>query len=100
MDGDRLVPGTRKTQAAALLFAAMMGFAGAARALDSDTVQGDSKQVTGTIKEKGGQLFGNQKLEDKGRAERENGQVESAWGKFKDSVRDIATSIENRLGGK
>jgi uncharacterized protein YjbJ (UPF0337 family) len=100
MDGDRLVLGTRKTQVAALLFAAVMGFAGAARAIDSDTVRGDGKQVTGTVKEKGGQLFGDQKLEDKGRAERENGKVESAWGRFKDSVRDIATSIENKLSGK
>ena len=94
------MPGTRKTQAAALLFAAAMGFAGAARALDSDRVQGDSKQVTGTIKETGGQLLGDRKLENQGRAERANGEVESAWGKFKDSVRDIFTSIENKFSGK
>jgi uncharacterized protein YjbJ (UPF0337 family) len=78
----------------------MVGFAGIAHAVDSDRVEGDSKQVTGTIKEKGGQILGNQKLEGEGRTERQNGQVESAWGKFKDSVRDFASSIEDKFSSK
>ncbi len=94
------MPKTRKTQLAALLFAAMVGVAGVAHALDSDRVEGDSKQVTGTVKEKGGQILGSQKLENEGRDERQNGQVQSAWGKFKDSIRDIATSIEDKFSGK
>jgi uncharacterized protein YjbJ (UPF0337 family) len=98
--GDSLVSNTRRTQLAALLFAGMVGFAGIAHAVDSDRVEGDSKQVTGTIKEKGGQILDNQKLESEGRTERQNGQVESAWGKFKDSVRDFASSIEDKFSSK
>jgi len=98
--GESLVSNTRKTQLAAVLFAGMVGFAGVAHAVDSDRVEGDSKQVTGTIKEKSGELFGSQKLESEGRSERQNGQVESAWGKFKDSIRDFANSIEEKFSSK
>jgi uncharacterized protein YjbJ (UPF0337 family) len=86
--------------AAALLFATVEGFAGAAYALDSDRVEGSGKEMKGNVEEKAGQVLGNQKLESQGRNDQSAGQAQSAWGKIKDAVRELGASIENKLSGK
>ena len=85
---------------AALLFAAVVGFAGAAHALDSDRVEGSGKEMKGNIEQKAGQLFGSQNLEQRGQSDRSEGQAQNAWGKFKDAVRDFGASIESKFSGK
>ena len=87
-------------RAAALLFAAFVGFAGVAHALDSDRVEGTGKEVKGNIEEKGGQILGNSKLEQQGQSDHAAGQAQSAWGRFKDAVRALGASIESKLSGK
>jgi uncharacterized protein YjbJ (UPF0337 family) len=87
-------------RAGVLLFAAVIGFAGAAHALDADRVEGGGKEIKGNVEEKTGQLLGNRDLEQQGSSDRSAGQVQSAWGKFKDAMRDIGAAIENKLGGK
>lgn len=87
-------------RAAALTFAAFVGFAGVAHALDSDRVEGTGKEVKGNVEEKSGQLLGNQNLAQQGQSDRSAGQAEDAWGKFKDAVRGLGASIESKFSGK
>ncbi|HUK60133.1 MAG TPA: CsbD family protein [Stellaceae bacterium] len=87
-------------QAIAVLALASSVAIGAAHALDSDRVQGTGKELKGTVEQGAGAVTGDQKLQAQGQTDKSNGQLQDAWGKFKDSVRDITTSIENKFSGK
>lgn len=86
--------------AVAVLLGSMLGWAGAAHALDSDRVEGTGKEVKGTVEQKAGQLTGDKSLEAQGRDEHAQGVLEDAWGKVKDAARDVADAIQSKLGGK
>ncbi len=90
----------RKRQAiAALAVASLLGI-GAARAVDSDSVQGTGKELKGSVEQGAGDLTGNQKLQAQGQTDKSAGQLQRAWGKFKGSVSDIVDAIETKFGGK
>jgi uncharacterized protein YjbJ (UPF0337 family) len=57
--------------------------------MDRQRVEGGLKKVTGTIKEKAGQMTGDRDLEAEGTVEKGEGRVRSAVGKVKDAARDI-----------
>ena len=57
--------------------------------MDKQRIEGGVKKVTGTIKEKVGELTGNRHVEAEGQAERAEGHVRSAVGKAKDAAREI-----------
>ena len=58
--------------------------------MDEQRIKGAAKKVTGTIKEKVGQMTGNRRTEAEGKAEKSEGRVRSAIGHAKDAVREIA----------
>ena len=56
--------------------------------VDKNRVEGAIDQAKGAIKEGAGKLFGDQKLEAEGKADKVAGKAESAVGGAKDAVRD------------
>jgi uncharacterized protein YjbJ (UPF0337 family) len=90
----------RHRQAIAAAFVASLLGPGIAHAQDSDRVQGTGRELKGTVEKGVGNLTGNQKLTAQGQSDKTSGELQDAWGKFKDSVRDIAASIENKFSGK
>ena len=61
-----------------------------------DEIKGKGKQVKGAVKERLGKLTGDRKLEDKGKADRTEGDLQEGFGKVK---RRIGESIED-LGAR
>jgi uncharacterized protein YjbJ (UPF0337 family) len=57
--------------------------------VDKERIKGGAQKVTGTIKEKVGQLTGDRQTEAEGVAEKAEGHVRSAVGKVKDAVREV-----------
>ena len=55
--------------------------------MDKQRIEGAAKKVTGTVKEKAGQLVGSRHTELEGKAEKAEGHVRSAVGRAKDAVR-------------
>ena len=84
---------------AAVAFACVLGM-GAAHAVDSDQVQGTGKELKGTVEQGAGEITGNQKLQAQGQSDKTSGQLQDAWGRFKQSVSDMVGSIENKFSGK
>jgi uncharacterized protein YjbJ (UPF0337 family) len=56
--------------------------------MDKDRIKGSFKQFSGGIKEAAGKLLGDKKTEAEGKAEKTEGEVQSAVGGMKDAVRD------------
>jgi uncharacterized protein YjbJ (UPF0337 family) len=61
--------------------------------MNDDQVKGRADQVKGTIKEKAGQVTGNQKLENEGTADKASGKVQSGYGDAKEKVKDAIDKI-------
>ncbi|HWH18681.1 MAG TPA: CsbD family protein [Allosphingosinicella sp.] len=57
---------------------------------DPDRTEGSVKQMGGSLKEKAGNLMGDEKMKREGGADRVEGKLQNAWGGAKDSVRDAA----------
>jgi len=57
--------------------------------MDRQRIEGRLKKITGTIKEKAGEMLGNRHLENEGRAEKTEGHIRSGVGKAMDAVRDV-----------
>lgn len=57
-----------------------------------DEIKGKGKQVKGAVKEKLGKLTGDRELEDKGKADRTEGDLQEGFGKGK---RRIGESVED-----
>ena len=55
---------------------------------DEDRAEGSAKQLGGKIKQGAGELIGDEKLKNEGRADEAEGKVQNAWGSAKDAVRD------------
>lgn len=59
--------------------------------IDSDRTEGSLKQAGGKVKEGAGELFGDEKMKNEGRADEAEGKLQNAWGSVKDTARDIAS---------
>ncbi len=57
--------------------------------MDEQRIKGAAKKVTGTVKEKIGQLTGNRHTEAEGKADKAEGRIRSAVGHAKDAVREV-----------
>lgn len=57
--------------------------------MDKDRVAGAAKQAKGTVKEAVGKVAGDRKLEAKGKGEKLAGKTQNAFGRAKDTVRDV-----------
>lgn len=55
--------------------------------MDKDRVEGSAKQVKGNIKEKGGELLGDEKMKAEGRADKAEGKVQNTVGGIKDAIK-------------
>lgn len=55
--------------------------------MDKDRVEGSAKQVKGEVKEKIGELTGDEKLKNEGRADRVEGKVQNFIGGVKDALK-------------
>lgn len=62
--------------------------------MDQQRIKGGLKKGTGAIKEKAGEVLGDQHLETEGKAERAEGSIRSGVGKAKDAVRDVVDSAK------
>jgi uncharacterized protein YjbJ (UPF0337 family) len=59
---------------------------------NNDEVKGKWEQAKGTVKDKAGELTGNDRLEAEGEAQRAGGEVQEGWGKVK---RDVSNAVED-----
>jgi uncharacterized protein YjbJ (UPF0337 family) len=57
--------------------------------MDKQRIEGGLKKVTGTIKEKAGQMTGDRDLEAEGKMDKAEGKVRSAVGHAKDAAKEI-----------
>jgi uncharacterized protein YjbJ (UPF0337 family) len=55
---------------------------------DKDRVEGKTEQATGKMKEKAGEISGNEELEGEGKAEEMKGKAKDTFGRLKDKVKD------------
>lgn len=66
--------------------------------MDSNNVKGNLEKLGGKIKETVGELTGNEKLKNEGRADQVKGAAHDALGNIKESGRDAADTIKKQLG--
>lgn len=64
--------------------------------MNRQTVEGKFDQVSGAIKQKAGETFGNQKLANSGVADQVKGAVKESWGKAKDVASERRENSERR----
>ena len=64
---------------------------------NNDEVKGKWEQAKGTVKDKAGELTGNERLEAEGETQHASGEVQEGWGKVKrgvsNAVEDVADAI-------
>ena len=67
--------------------------------VNKDEVKGKWEQAKGTVKDKAGELTGNERLEAEGEAQNAGGKVQEGWGKVKrnvsNAVEDVADAIND-----
>lgn len=61
--------------------------------INKDEVKGKWEQTKGTVKDKVGEMTGNDRLEAEGEAQRAGGQAQESWGKFKRGVSEAVDSV-------
>jgi uncharacterized protein YjbJ (UPF0337 family) len=66
--------------------------------MDSNNVKGNLEKLGGKIKETVGELTGNEKLKNEGRADQVKGAAHDALGNIKESGRDAADSVKKQFG--
>lgn len=55
--------------------------------VDKDRVEGSGKKMKGDIKEKAGEVLGDEKMKDEGKADKVTGKIQNAIGGVKDAVK-------------
>lgn len=65
---------------------------------NNDEIKGKFDQVKGGLKEKAGQLFDDDTLEEKGEAERAGGEVRESFGKAKRKVGEVIEDVGKAVG--
>lgn len=56
--------------------------------MDKDRIKGSFKQFSGGVKETAGKILGDKKTEAEGKAEKTEGEIQSAVGGLKDTIRE------------
>ncbi|MGI8771638.1 MAG: CsbD family protein [Acidobacteriaceae bacterium] len=59
--------------------------------MDKDQVSGKFDQAVGKVKEKAGEVFGNEKLANSGVADQVKGSAKETWGNVKDATNTSST---------
>ena len=57
--------------------------------MDSDRIEGATKEVGGKVKEEWGDATDNPETEAEGHADKAEGKLQNEWGETKDDVRDV-----------
>jgi uncharacterized protein YjbJ (UPF0337 family) len=65
--------------------------------MDSNNVKGNLEKLGGKIKETVGELTGNEKLKNEGRADQVKGAAHDALGNLKETGRDAADTIKKQF---
>ncbi len=60
---------------------------------NDDEAKGKWEQTKGTVKDKVGEVTGNERLEAEGEAQNAGGEAQETWGKFKRGVSDTVDSV-------
>ena len=60
---------------------------------NNDEAEGKWEQAKGTVKDKVGEVTGNERLEAEGEAQNAAGEGQETWGKFKRGVSDAVDSV-------
>jgi uncharacterized protein YjbJ (UPF0337 family) len=61
--------------------------------VNKDEVKGKIEKAKGYVKDKAGELTGNDRLEAEGEAQRAEGEAQETWGKFKRGVSEAVDSV-------
>jgi uncharacterized protein YjbJ (UPF0337 family) len=64
--------------------------------MNKDTVAGKAEQMKGQIKQKVGEVLGNERLSNSGVADEVKGAARETWGKTQDAARDVVSSKEDQ----
>lgn len=64
-----------------------------------DELKGKGKQVKGVVKEKLGKLTGDRELQDKGKADRIEGDLQEGFGKVKRRIGEEVEDLGERIAG-
>lgn len=64
---------------------------------NKDEVEGKWEQAKGAVKDKVGEVTGNERLEAEGEAERAEGQTQETWGSVKRNVSDAVDSVGDAI---
>lgn len=64
-----------------------------------DEIKGKGKQVKGVVKEKLGKLTGDRELEDRGKADRIEGDLQEGFGKVKRRIGEEVGDLGKRIAG-
>ncbi|MCA1590655.1 MAG: CsbD family protein [Acidobacteria bacterium] len=60
---------------------------------NKDEADGKFEQVKGTVKDKVGEVTGNERLEAEGEVQHAEGETQQSWGKFKRGVSETVDSV-------
>ena len=66
---------------------------------NKDEIEGKLDQTKGTIKEKVGEVIGDNEMEAEGEVEQTKGEAQENWGKFKRGVGDAADAVRDAVTG-
>lgn len=64
---------------------------------NNDEVKGKWEKAKGTVKDKAGELTGNERLEAEGEAQHAGGEAQDAWGKTKRKVSEAVDSVADAI---
>ncbi len=64
---------------------------------NKDETEGKWEQFKGTVKDKAGELTGDDELEAEGEAQHAEGETQETWGKFKRGVSETVDSVGDAI---
>ena len=64
---------------------------------NKDEMEGKVEQGKGWVKDKAGEITGDERLEAEGEADRAEGEAQESWGKFKRGVSDAVDSVGDAI---
>lgn len=68
--------------------------------MNDDQIKGKTREITGAVKEGVGDASGDESLRGEGKAEKNTGKAQGAFGKVKETVKDIAHDVKNDTSTK
>lgn len=64
---------------------------------NKDEIEGKWEQVKGTVKDKVGEVTGNERLEAEGEVQNAEGETQETWGKVKQGVGDAVKAVGDAI---